>query len=420
MELVNRKVTYRLYPSKGQEKKLLETRRLHQQLYNAALQERIDAYKKCGISITRRDQEKSLTTVRAENEEYRALNAQSLQVTLKRLDLAFQHFFRRVKNGEMPGFPRFKSLKRFSGWGYKTHGDGWKLHAGEKMKHGSIRISGIGMVRMRGGARTEGIPKTCEILYKNGKWYASVTIQCMPKRECGRAACGLDWGTKNLLTIVSVDGSTDVIENPRHTQKASTKLKKTQRELSKKKRFSSNWNKARKKVSDIHRKVSNVRKDFVHQLTSKLTPQYCLFSTEKLHVKHMTSSARGTKESPGKNVKQKSGLNREILSTSPSFLFQTLKYKAEEAGCEWVEINTSEEKPSQTCSCCGAQRKKALSERTHHCDMCGSRIDRDENAARVMLNLALFDSATGLEQSWRGGGALVSPMKHESPAIPLG
>src|SRR5690606_21338003 len=93
-------------------------------------------------------------------------NAQSEQVTLKRLDLAFQHFFRRVKKGETPGFPRFKPLHRFKGWGYKTHGDGWRLITNERMQHGTLRLSGVGKVPIRGKPRTPGTPKTCEILKK--------------------------------------------------------------------------------------------------------------------------------------------------------------------------------------------------------------------------------------------------------------
>jgi putative transposase len=430
MELANRKVTYRLYPTPSQESRMREVKELHRQLYNAALQERIDAYKK-GVSITKGNQEKSLTIIRAEHEEYRALNAQSCQVTLKRLDDAYKHFFRRVglissssvwsdTRGQTPGFPRFKSSNRFRGWGYKKHCDGFKLESGDKMSHGRLRLSGIGLIRMRGKAKTIGVPKTCEIVHKNGKWYASVTVACIPNRKSGDKACGLDWGVEKILTVANHDGTSTVIENPRHTRNVSCKLREAQREMSKKKRFSANWNRARKKVSKIHQKLANSRKDYIHQLTASLVTMYCFFSTEKLQVKNMTASAKGTVTKPGKRVRQKSGLNREILSTSPALLFQTLKYKAEEAGCEWVEIDTRRVKPSQTCCCCGGQEKKLLSERVHVCKLCNAELDRDENAAKVILSFALFDNATGLEQSRCGGGALVFPRKHESPTIPLG
>jgi putative transposase len=119
------------------------------------LQERISAYKQERKSVSYVDQTKSITTIRAEHPEYAAINAQSLQVTAKRLELAFQHFFRRVREGEKQcGFPRFKSKQRYKGFGYKTHNDGWKFISDGK--HHTLRLSGVGMMRMRGKSRNEG------------------------------------------------------------------------------------------------------------------------------------------------------------------------------------------------------------------------------------------------------------------------
>lgn len=130
-----------------------------------------------------------------------ALNAQSEQVTLKRLHLAFQHFFQQVKKGETPGFPRFKNIHRYPGWGYKTHGDGWKLHPGENSAHGKLYLQGIGQVPIRGKARTPGAPVTCEILHKAGQWYASVTLGIEAvQREHGTGMGAFDWGLTEFLT----------------------------------------------------------------------------------------------------------------------------------------------------------------------------------------------------------------------------
>jgi putative transposase len=151
MSLVKRKITYRLYPSKKQATALCDVLRLHQQLYNAALEQRISAYKLRKISLSYIQQAKELTDLRKVDEAYGNLNAQSSQVTLKRLDLAFQNFFRRVKlKANKAGFPRFKAFDRYSGWGYASHGDGWKLLSGEKGKHGFLRLSGIGHIKIRG------------------------------------------------------------------------------------------------------------------------------------------------------------------------------------------------------------------------------------------------------------------------------
>lgn len=148
--MVARKVAYRLYPSPSQEAALLDMLCLHQQLYNAALEERIAAWRLMRRCLSLSQQCRELTELRAADPAYRALNAQSAQITLKRLDLAFQAFFRRCKKKPRPGFPRFKSLNRFSGWGYKTHGDGFRFVSGDGNRHGKLRLSGIGAIRSRG------------------------------------------------------------------------------------------------------------------------------------------------------------------------------------------------------------------------------------------------------------------------------
>jgi putative transposase len=131
--MLNRKVTYRLYPNATQTERFLEMLGLHQRLYNTALEERVRTYRETGKGVSFVEQCKALTQWRKTVPALAGLNAQSEQVTLKRLHLAFQRFFRRMKNGETPGFPRFKSLCRYPGWGYKTHGDGWKLHPGDSV-----------------------------------------------------------------------------------------------------------------------------------------------------------------------------------------------------------------------------------------------------------------------------------------------
>lgn len=188
--MAQRKVTYRLYPTAAQAAALEHQRWVHCLLWNEALAERRRAWGERQVSLGFSAQCKQLTEWRRQSKLLRGLNAQSEQVTLKRLDLAFQHFFRRVKKGETPGFPRFKPLHRFKGWGYKTHGDGWRLITNERMQHGTLRLSGVGKVPIRGKPRTPGTPKTCEILKKNGRWYASITLDCKPARKHGEKMGG--------------------------------------------------------------------------------------------------------------------------------------------------------------------------------------------------------------------------------------
>ena len=394
MEPVARKVMYRLYPSVAQIQSLLAMLGLHQRLYNAALEQRIAAWRLGRHRVTFAQQCHELTELRAADAAYGTLNAQSAQVTLKRLDLAFRAFFRRVRAGQTPGFPRFKSLDRFSGWGYKTHGDGFRFRPGDGNRHGKLRLSGIGTIAVRGRARTRGEAVTCEIQRKGDRWYASFTIECTPERRSGIVAVGLDWGVEIFATLAYDDGSFAEIANPRFVRAAKGQLEVAQQNLSRKRRASKNRRKAKAVVAAIQRKIANRRRDFLHQQSAKLINRANLIATESLAVKNMTTSARGTIESPGRNVAQKAGLNREILSTAPSAFLAMLRYKAAEAGTEYVEVPSRTVKPTQRCWKCWSVRKKRLDERQHVCP-CGVVLGRDRNSARVNLLWAL--AQTGRE-----------------------
>lgn len=421
MSTLNRKVTYRLYPSIKQKNRMKEYLCLHQRLYNAGLEERIDAYKKCKIKIKFKDQCKSLTLVREQNPEYAIINAQSQQVTLKRLDLAFAYFFRRVKEGKKKlGFPRFKSLDRYKGWGYKSHGDGWKFKPGKDFKNGTLSISGIGSVQVRGRARyrdkektdrNPGIPKTMEILKRGDLWFASITFRIStPFRSSGTEAMGLDWGTSRFMTIVNPDQKIEVIENPRYWNQAKEQVIKTQQELSRKKKGSKNREKTKEKLNRHHRRLRWKRENFLHQTSAEIIKKVGLLGVEDLDIQKMTSGGG----------KYKSGLNRSILDTAPGLFFQLLEYKAEEAGIFYVKAPTRKLKPSQTCYRCHNQEKKKLSERVHTCKKCGLTCDRDVNAAHVILEYALKESGQELALGVEGKQeeCLASFLKHETLPIP--
>ena len=271
----------------------------HQQLYNALLEQRVTAYRRQGKTLTFAEQCREITALRRECPEFAELNCNSMQVAAKRVALAFQHFFRRVRERKgKAGFPRFKSRRRFSGWGYKTHGDGWRLQAGERMRHGHLRLSGVGSIRIRGKARTEGTPKAAEVMHKQGRWYVSVTVACVPTRaRVGNGAAGLDWGVETFATVANEDGSTLRIENPRHLEQARAQLCSAQRQLARKKRGSRNRDKARQQVAALHRKVANRRHDFLHQHSAALVAVLTVLATEKLQIANMTRSARGDRKS---------------------------------------------------------------------------------------------------------------------------
>ena len=424
--MLNRKVTYRLYPNAEQEARLQETLGLHQRLYNTALEERIRVYQETGKGLTFADQCKALTQWRKAVPALAGLNAQSEQVTLKRLHLAFQHFFRRVKNRETPGFPRFKSIRRYPGWGYKTHGDGWKLHPGENGKHGKLYLQSIGLVPVRGKAITAGAPVICEILHKAGKWYASVTLEVEAvQRERGTEIGAFDWGLTDYLTIATPNGI-ETVANPRHLKNQLAELKRLGQEVSRKIRIaqqlsgrqrgfpiSANLRKAILQLARLHAKVARSRKDFLHQTTAWLTRRFGAIATEALAVKNMVHHGGGRKK----------GLNREIHAAAPSAFLQMTRTKAEEAGSWYEEAPTREIKPTQRCHACWElpAEKKKLSDRQHQCPHCGVTCGRDENAALVLLRWLEMrlagESGSGREPSevWSGGS--FAAMKHETLAM---
>ena len=392
-------MTYKLYPTRQQAEDLNNALRLHCEFYNAALQERKEAYQKCGLSIKNKDQQPQIKVIREAIPEFADLNYSSLQVTLRRLDKAFQAFFRRVKNGEEPGFPRFKSRKRYPGIGFSSHGDGWRFTPDKNWKNGRLRLSGIGHIRCRGKARNSGKIKSMELLHRRGEWYISLTVECegLLRESKGKKACGLDWGVKHLLSIAKEDDS-DQKDNPRWFQSERDKLKALQQAVSRKKKGSNRWRKACRKLSVNRRKAANKRHDAHHKLSAEIADEYALVATEKLQIKNMTRSAKGTEEKPGKMVKQKAGLNREILDTAPASLLAMIAYKVKETGGLYIETPTRTLKPSQRCPVCWIVKKKTLKEREHHCEICGCKENRDVAAARVNLRWALNElrSETGL------------------------
>ncbi|CAI9085715.1 transposase [Candidatus Methylacidiphilum fumarolicum] len=403
---VERKVTYRLYPSKTVREELFRTRWVHCFLWNLALEERRRAWKEEKRSIGFAEQCRWLTELRSCSALLSSINAQSAQVTLKRLDLAFQAFFRRIRQGEKPGFPRFKHPGRFSGFGFKQHEGDWRLIARERSAHLKLRLSGIGEIPIRGKARTPGEPRTCEIFLSGGRWHASVTMRCRPAREHGCGAEAFDLGTERFLTSARLEpGKSEPVvfevANPRHLRKALKKLRKLGRTISRKMeaairkhgkrkgfRISKRLRKQYELLARMHAKVANVRKDFLHKQSAAMVRRSGLLITEELEPKRMTASARGSQKKPGKRVRQKAGLNREMLDASFGAFGAMVGYKAEEAGIGYLEAQARTLKPSQRCHRCGGVVEKTLGDRWHEC-ACGASCHRDENSALGLLDWGL-------------------------------
>lgn len=418
-----RKATFRLYPNATERRALEETLGLHCRAYNTLLEEHQRCYEAGLPTLNFSAMCKALTTWRAYAPSLEGLNAQSLQVTAKRVALAFDAFFRRVANGETPGFPRFKSFKRFTGWGYKAHGDGWKMlqersllkkgkYAGTQ--YGAVRLSGIGTVGLRGQARFSGTPKTAEVMRKGDSWYLSVTFnveEASLARESGKESASFDWGLKTLLTLVvgdSLAGQVEAVDNPRWLKKKLEKIVGLQQGISREEtKAKQKSGKERgfpvnvtlgglyKRLRHLHAQIARQRKDFYHQLTAAMVKRFGLIVTEELSVKNMSRAPKPVQNEDGtyapNGAAAKAGLNRSILDAAPAGMLDKFRYKAEEAGSKFIEVPTRKVKPSQRCCCCGKLTKHALKERTYRC-ACRNEQDRDANAARTMLRYA-YESA---------------------------
>lgn len=376
--IVTRRATFRLYPNKSQEAKLHYWRRLHKDLFNACLAERRTAYQREGRSIGYFDQQNALPKFKENWEEYKPLGSQALQATVKRVDYGYQRFFQGLGK-----YPRFKSSRYYRGWTYPGIA-GWKAYTDGG--NGHLELSNLGRIQMRGQARSWGTPTTCTIVWKNNKWYASITVKCDVQRQTGTGAVGIDIGT---LTAVAFDNG-NKIDNPRFLASAQADIRKASKQMRRKRKpekrshkASRRWKKARKKVSKLQNKVANRRQDWTHKAAAQITSANSLVATETLNVKKMTAKAK-----KGKRKRQKSGLNRSILDVGFGMLRSAIKYKIEEAGGFFIEVPAQKVKPSQTCPKCLAQKKKELSERIHQCEKCGYTADRDVASALVCLNYA--------------------------------
>lgn len=324
---INRRVTFRLYPSKAQIKTLSYWRRLHKDLYNAAVANRKTQYKHFKKSVNYYEQQNCLPDFKEVWTEYKQLGSHALQATLKRVDMAFQRFFKGVD-----GYPKFKSIRHYSGWTYPCIA-GWK--ASTSGKNGYLELSNLGKIQMRGTARTWGKPTTCTIVNRQGLWYASITVQCLPERETSIGSVGLDFG---CLTAVAMSDGT-IVENPRYLAATKAKIskgskakrRKTKPDFKKKIKASKRWKKANKKVAKLQCKVANQRQNWVHQVAAEIVGSNSFVATEKLNIKGMTRKAKKS----SKRKAQKTGFNRSILDVGMGMLRSAIEYKR---GFSWRDF----------------------------------------------------------------------------------
>src|SRR5436190_5651218 len=367
-----------VYANKATEQKLDWTLARCRELYNAGLSERKDASKYAGKSISYYDQQNDLPEIKAEiREEYQDRAAHVLQDVLRRLDKAFQNFFRRCKNGENPGFPRFQGRNRYDSFTYPD-GAGWKFDG-----H-SLSLSKIGTAKVKLHRPLEGKIKTVSIKREVDQWYVafSCEIEEPEKLPVSYEDVGIDLGVTHLATL----SNGEMIEHPRYYRKAKRVLEKRQHALSRKKRGSHRRERARKLVAKAHRKIARQRKDFQQKESKKLIECYQLIVFEDIKTGNLTRKPKPKQDEQGKYVSNgaaaKGGLNTSILDAGWGTFVSMCSVKAAWAGRALIKV--SPQFTSQVCSGCGQVHKKDLSERWHSCE-CGTELDRDVNAAINIL-----------------------------------
>lgn len=383
---------YRIYANKTTAEKLQWVLDRARELYNAALSERKDAYRVAGKSISYYEQKRDLVeikeSIRPENQD---IASHVLQDVILRVERAYQAFFRRMKNGEEPGYPRFQGRNRYD-WFTYPDGAGWKLdeHKRPPDKKGMVKVnlhlSKLGTVNLHLHRDIEGTIKTLTIKREGEHWYAVFTCEVEAEKFLvSYEDVGIDLGVTHFAAL----SNGEFVDHPRFFRRAEKKLTKAQQALARKKRGSHRRKKAVQRVAKCHRKVRNQRKDFQHKASHKLVNRYQVIVFEELQVKNLTKAPEPKQdETTGQYLPNgaaaKAGLNKSILDAGWSTFTEMVTAKAASAGRTVIFVNPS--MTSQVCSGCGAVVKKDLSARWHSC-ACGTELDRDTNAAKNILKL---------------------------------
>ena len=331
--------------------------------YNETLAVRKNAYEQEGKSVSYYETKKLLPQWKEEKPELKGVHSQILQEVVKRVDLAYQAFFRRVKEGEDPGYPRFKGYGRYDSFTY--------TQTGFSLKPGKLWLSKIGDIKIKLHRAINGEIQRLNIRrMPTRKWFASFLVEVEPDEPLPKTglSIGIDVGLKSFVTL----SNGEHIDNPRFFVHEENALSKAQRKLSKAEKGTPERANALKAVHRVHERITNKRDDFVQKLSLKLVKSYDLIAFEDLNIKGMVKNHC---------------LAKHIADAAWNKLITATSYKAEWAGKRVELVNPNG--TSQLCSGCNQVVQKDLSERIHICPFCGLTLDRDHNAALNILRLGL-------------------------------
>jgi len=383
--LIKRAFKFKLKPTGAERKTFSRFAGARRFVFNLGLDQRQKAFEAIGKSPTYFDQNKELTILKRASETswFKEIHSQVLQQGLKDLDRAFQNFFRRVKKGVKPGFPKFKK---------KGIRESFRFPQGVTIEGSQVFLPKIGWVKFRKSREIQGTLKETTITQEGLDWY--ISFSCERKKTPPKLApidenkaIGIDVGLKHFgVTASGKQNHQKIIDNPRFLKKHLSHLRYLSRQLSKKNRKSQNRLKARIRLSKLHARIKNLRNDFVQQLSTEMIKTHDIFCVESLDISSLL------KKSP-------KSLSRAIADVGWRSFLHCLKYKAEERGKHLIEAGKYFAS-SQICANCGNRQKMPLFVREYDCQNCGMKSDRDYNSAIVL-------KAAGMSVIKACGAALV-------------
>lgn len=386
-----------LRPTVRQAQALAEMLRDHCSLYNGALQERRDAYRHASKAIVRYgDQSAQLKEIRAFDPERQGRwSFSSQQATLRRLDKAFAAFFRRVKAGEKPGYPRFKGVGHFDTVVFPKNGDGCRWDSTPHDRQTRVRLQGIGHVRVHQHRAVKGQVKTVSVKREGRRWYVILACDNVPPEllPATGSIVGIYMGVTHFLTT----SKGEHIANPRFLEASAEELAAAQQYLDtfpkRTKRRTRKHRAAARKVAELHAKVRRQRLDHHHKAALDLVRDHDVIGYERLNTAGMTRAPapKPDPEQPGgflpNGAAAKAGLNRSILDAGWGIFLGILASKAESAGRRLVLVDARN--TSRTCPECGhvAKENRTTQER-FACTECGFLANADHVGALNVLDRA--------------------------------
>ena len=353
---------------------------VQRELYNAALEERSGAWRWERRSVGYAEQCRALTELRSVDPAVAAAGVTLCRGTLLRLDRAFDGFFRRCREGQKPGYPRFKSARRFDSLQWEDC-DGWRLDT----EAGRVHLHAVGGVKVRLHRQVRGTPKAITVKREGRRWWVTIRCTDVPARLLPPTGCevGIDLGVRVL--VATSDGR--LLKNAAHGRRCASRLAAAQRAVDSKLKGSKRRYRAGERVGATHRYIRNCRTNALHQLSRQLVNDYDLIVHEALQIENMVRRPKPRPDGQGGHLPNgataKAGLNRSIHDAGWGRLLAMITYKAEEAGRCVIAVDPRN--TSRTCSHCGHVAAENRHDTEFRCQGCGHEAHADTNAAINIL-----------------------------------